>query len=184
MKNGGDETFSSLQRWKAWFLKPYRLTHSVQLQNFAFRIMYRTIPCRVYLNQIHAVESEICLRCAERDDLFHFFFECQCIKEFWDNLATWMEGRQGIQPFPEDLSEEEFLLGVVERGGDFSLFNFTILCAQFYIYKTTVFHQGEPDLLQFLLELKNRLSVERLCCFADHSYNKKFQKWQQFYEDF
>lgn len=142
---GGEELFSSSQLWRAWFLQPYQLTHLVQLQSFAFRTMYRTIPCRVYLNQIKVSDSESCPRCADRDDLFHFFFECQCIKEFWDSLATWMGG---------------------------------------FIYKTTVFLQGEPDLLQFLLELKNRLSVERLCCFADHSYDKRFKKWQLFYDDF
>lgn len=181
---GGDEAFSSPVLWKAWSLLPYRLSHSIQLQSFSFRIMYRTIPCRVYLNQIKVVESEICLRCAERDDLFHFLFECQCIKEFWDNLATWLEGRQGVQPFPDDLTEEEFLLGVVERSEDFSLFNFILLCAKFYIYKMTTFNLGEPDLLQFILELKNRLSVERLCCFEDYSFNKRFKKWEVFFNDF
>lgn len=150
----GDETFSSPILWKSWFLLPYRLTHAVQLQSFSFHMFYRTNPCRAYLNQIRAVDSEICLRCAERDDIFHFLFECQCVKEFWDNLATWMDGRQGVQPFPDDLTEEEFLLGVVERDGNFSLFNFIILCAKFYVYKTTTFALGDPSLIQFLLEQK------------------------------
>lgn len=95
-----------------------------------------------------------------------------------------MDGRRGVQSFPEDLTEEEFLLGIVERRGDFSLFNFITLCAKFYIYKITTFSLGEPNLLQFILELKNRMSVERLCCFADHSFNKRFKKWEQFYDDF
>lgn len=181
---GGDESFSSPCLWESWFLLPYRLSHSVQLQSFSFRIFYRTLPCKVFLNQIKAVESEICPRCAERDDIFHFLFECPTVKDFWDSLATWLDSKPGVAPFPEDLTEEEFLLGITEREGDFSLFNFVVLCAKFYIYKLTTFSLGDPALLQFLLELKNRLSVERLCCFADGSFSKRFKKWEQFYNDF
>lgn len=80
-----------------------------------------------------------CDRCAEKEDIFHFFFECQTIKAFWDNLATWLGGKEGIVEFPEDLTEEEFLLGVIEREGDFSLFNYILLLAKFFIYKPPSF---------------------------------------------
>lgn len=78
-----------------------------------------------------------------------------------------MEGREGVSPFPEDLTEEEFLPGIIE--GHF--------CAKFYICKTTVFKLSESDLLAFLLELKNRVSVERLCCHTDLSYWKRFRQF-------
>lgn len=117
------------------------------------------------------------------DDLFHFFFECPSVKEFWDSLATWMEGKAGVRSFPDDLSEEEFLLGIVDRQGDYSLINYLILVAKFYIYKVTVFSLGELDLMQFLLELKNCLSIERLCCFTEAAYSKRFKKWESFYND-
>lgn len=94
-----------------------------------------------------------------------------------------MEWKAGIIPFPADLSEEEFLLGIVDRQGDFSLINFVILVAKFYIYKISVFKLGDPDLMQFILELKNRLSIERLCCYAEASYSKRFKKWELFFFD-
>lgn len=145
--------------------------------------MYRVIPCGVYLTKLKVVDSENCIRCAAIEDLFHFFFECPAVKEFWDSLATWIDQKLGIGAFPEDLTEEEFLLGIVEREGDQSLINYVLLLAKFYIYKTTVFKLGDPDLMQFILELKNRLSIERLCCYSEASYSRRFKKWEIFFND-
>lgn len=132
--------------------------------------------------QIKILETEACFRCAEPDDLFHFFFECPCVKDFWDSLATWMGGMEGVGEFPEDLTEEEFLLGIVNRSGDFSLINYIILCAKFYVYKVSVFQLGDPDLYQFLVDLRSRLEVERLSCFSDASFDRRFKRWLTFYQ--
>lgn len=178
-----DPIFDSDTRWMDWFLMPYRITHEIQLQSFMFRVFYRVIPCRVYLAQIKVQESEGCPRCADRDDMLHFFFECQVVHSFWDSLATWLGGKQGVKPFPEDLAEEELLLGVVDREGDYSLFNYILLLAKFYIYKTTIFGLGDPELFQFLIELKSRLSTERKCCYAKGSFHERFRKWDSFFND-
>lgn len=69
------------------------------------------------------------------------------VKQFWDSLATWVDGREGVRAFPDDLTEEEFLLGIVSREGDYSLINYLILYAKFYIYKTSVFLWGRSGLL-------------------------------------
>lgn len=176
-----EEAFGSEQMWKSWNTLPYKITHEVQLQTFAFKIWYRVVPCKVYLKQIRVMESDNCPRCAEKDDIFHFFFECPVVKAFWDSLATWMGGIDGIQDFPEDLTEEEFLLGIIERQGDFSLFNYILLFAKFFIYKATTFALGDPELFPFLIEIKSRLTIERLSCFSEGSYNRRFRKWDQFF---
>lgn len=85
-----EEVFGSEQRWRSWNTLPYKITHEVQLQTFAFKIWYRIIPCKVFPKQLRVLERENCARCTEKDDLFHFFFECPIVKTFWDNLATWM----------------------------------------------------------------------------------------------
>lgn len=179
----GDEAFGSGPNWQEWHLLQYRISNEVQLQSFQFRLSYRVIPCQVYLSQITVSDSETCNRGAERDDLFHFFFECPCVKEFWDSLATWLRGKEGVRDFPDDLLEEEFMLGIVGRSGDFSLINYIILCAKFYVYKITTFQLGDPDLYQFLVELKGRMDIERLSCLSDASFKKRFKKWMTFFQD-
>lgn len=179
----GDSAFNSQEKWRDWSLLPYKISHEVQLQSFVFKILYRIIPCRLYLHQLKIVDSENCVLCAGRDDMFHFFFECPSVNTFWESLASWMVGKDGIAEFPQNLTEEQFLLGIIGRPDDISLINYIILLAKFYIYKVRVFELGEPDLLQFLLELKNRLSVERACCFSEASYARRFKKWEVFYND-
>lgn len=179
----GDSIFEADHRWRSWSVLPYQISHEVQLQSFAFRIMYRVIPCKVYLKQLRIQDSDLCSRCAEKEDMFHLFFECPTVKNFWDSVASWLDEKAGIKEFPEDLAEEEFLLGVVERNGDFSLLNYIILFAKFYIYKTTVFNLGDPELFPFLIELKNRLTIERLTCYSEGSFSKRFKKWETFYQD-
>lgn len=139
----GISAFESGAKWEAWNLLPYRISHEVQLQSFMFKLMYRITPCRVFLHRIKVVDSDTCERCALQEDLFHFFFECQVIKEFCDSLASWLEGKRGIRPFLDDLTEEELLLGIVDREGNYSLINYIILLTKFYIYKITVFKVGE-----------------------------------------
>lgn len=51
------------------------------------------------------------------------------------------------------------------------------LVVKFYIQETLLFRQGEFSLFLFLLELKNMLSIERLCCYVDGSYAKWFKCW-------
>lgn len=146
-----------------------------------FRIAYRVIPTQVYLHRIRVVDSEICVACQRRDDLLHFFLECPDVKDFWDSLATWMDNNEYIMNFPEDLSEEEFLLGTTTADPNHYLFNYVLMWAKFYVYKKSIFGSKEYDLLEFLLELKSRLTTERLACFHDSSYRKRFKRWESFY---
>lgn len=180
----GEEALYSQSKWKHWHLLPYRVSHSVQLQNFMLRIAYRIIPTRVYLTRIRVVDSDLCQECLLRDDLLHFFFECKGAKFFWDSLATWIDQNAEVMNFPEDISEEEFLLGTSIALPSHYLFNFIMMWAKFYVYKTKIYGNGDLDMFQFLLELKSRLTMERLACLADRSYNRRFRRWQAFLDSF
>lgn len=148
------------------------------------RVAYRVIPCRVYLSQLKVVDSELCNNCNRRDDLLHFFYECPAVRPFWSSLTRWIHSNSEISFFPSHIAEEELLLGLHSGTRDFSLVNYIMMWAKFFIYKNTIFGQGEYDFLQFLLELKNRMAIERLCCFSDNSYHRRFKKWEKFYNSF
>lgn len=152
--------------------------------------MYIYIPKVIFLVgpddvriRVKVVDNELCPRCPERDDIFNFFFECPAVKAFWDSLATWLDGYKGVRHFPDNLTEEEFLFGIINRWEDYSLIIYIILYAKFSIYKTLGFKLGDPDIFLFLMELKNRLDIEWQCCYADASFNKRFKKWLEFSTD-
>lgn len=88
----GDNAFNSRQKWREWSLLPYQLSHEVQLQSIAYKIRCRIIPCRVYLHRLKVVDTECCPLCAERDDIFHFLFECPSVNSFWNSQFDGGEG--------------------------------------------------------------------------------------------
>lgn len=180
----GDGVLRSHIVWKHWHLLPYKITHSVQLQNFMYRIAYRVIPTQVYLHQIKVADSDTCPACHGLDDLLHFLFECPKVKEFWDSLATWVDANEHVMNFPEDLSEEEFLLGTTTANAKHYLFNYILMCAKFFVYKESTFGNRQYDLLTFLIELKGRLTIERMACFSRSTFQKRFQRWEPFYNSF
>lgn len=177
----GIELFKSEYQWEKWVWLPYNITHEIQLQNFCFRILHRVIPCQLYLKQIRVVQSAVCLRCGETDDLLHFFFECTKVNDFWQSLFSWLEAFDKDIEIPE-LSEEYFLLGFVDSLEDVSLLNYVFVYAKFYVYKNSLYNKGQVDLYEFLLELKFRLRIERACCYKDGSYETRFGKWEDFYQ--
>lgn len=88
------------------------------------------------------VASDLCEVCNHRDDLLHFFFECTEVKPFWDSLATWIDQNEEMIDFPEDLSEEEFLLGTLACNPKHYLLNFVVMWAKFFVYKSKIFGDG------------------------------------------
>lgn len=51
------------------------------------------------------------------------------------------------------------------------------------VLKMSIFQPGDLDLFQFLLELKTRLLIEKLCSLAEGSFSKRFRKWNLFYHN-
>lgn len=176
----GSEWMDSDGMWDHWRRLPFRLTREVRLQSFHYRLMNRVIPCNLYLHQLRIKDSVECTFCGGRDDLYHFFYGCQETKVFWASLGKWLRHNSAIVTLPRNISEIEFLLGIIDTDEmDFRL-NFLLLFGKFYIYKDKVFGEGRLDPYQFLVELKNVLVMEKMACAREHSLKKKFTKWQAF----
>ena len=75
-----DEGFN-VQCWKRIYEIPYKCTSSTKLQSLQYRILHRYIPTRKLLCSRNVVGSKLCNRCFEVDNLQHFFFLCEDVKE-------------------------------------------------------------------------------------------------------
>lgn len=53
-----------------------------------------------------------------------------------------------------------------------------------FIYKCKVFGNGALDVFEFLVELKNWLQVEKLCCQYEGHSKRTIAIWQEFYDEF
>lgn len=169
--------------WNFWYYLPYALSREVRLQSFQFRVLHRTIPCNVYLQRIRVRDSGVCSFCDEVDDLVHFFYYCPITAKFWDSVALWLEANSSKIDFPQEIEEPEFLFGIKGPGEELKRLNFILMYGPFYVYKQKVFGNGELDTYKFLVELKNLLLVEKLCCIQEGTLRKKFSLWSDFFNE-
>lgn len=169
--------------WTYWYSLPFSITREVRLQSFQFRVLHRTIPCNVYLQQIRVKESKTCSFCNDWDDLIHFFYYCPATVEFWDSVALWLSSNSETVTFPEDIEETDFLFGLQGKGENERRLNLILLYGRFYIYKQKVFNNGELDTYKFLIELKNLLLIEKLACIQEGTRKRKFAFWEIFFQE-
>lgn len=165
--------------WPAVFQVPYKTTRETKLQSFAFKIMYRLIPCNRYLCQVRIKNSDTCAFCNETDSLSHFFLKYKAIRPFWKQLFEWCETFLDL-PLA-NLSEAELLLGVTNRAKDQRISNWLILFAKFFIQKRKLFSQWRLPFLAFLREARVRVLTEKRACWRENG-NRKFRPWQRLHD--
>lgn len=61
-----------------------------------------------------------------------------------------MDNNSEVSDFPDDLTEEQFLLGINQTSTDTSLVKYIMVWGKFYVYKTSIFGDGRFDICQFL----------------------------------
>ena len=61
----------------------------------------------------------------------------------------------------EELSDKDYLLGLVGGGESGRTVNYIFLWVKFYIYRQRLFHDGLLDVYQWILELRDKLAIEK-----------------------
>lgn len=164
--------------WNSIFTIPYKTTRETKLKSFAYKLIYRLTPCNKYLHTIGIKTSSKCSLCPEVDNTPHFFYRCARIRPFWDALHAWCS--RYLDCSLSHLSEIEIILGLTNREPQQKMINWLLLCAKFYIQKAKLFHGAEISLMEFLAELRLKLSVERRACFWEQKPGK-FRCWNKLY---
>lgn len=180
------DTFEEAQlegSWSYWFSLPYKVSREVRLQSFQYKVLHRTLPCGVFLEKLKIRASDKCMFCDGRDDIIHFLYQCPNTCNFWQSVSHWLLNNSELVHLPRQLEVTDFLFGI--RGEDHSekRVNFILLLGRFYVYRQKLFHQGVLDVYAFLVELKHTLSLERMACLKENSYNKKFKIWEEFFDE-
>lgn len=169
--------------WMALFRLPYKISREVRLQSFQYSVLHRTVPCKAYLVKRKLVDSEACPVCGLRDDIFHYFYECDQAKTFWSSVRRWLNRNEISIQIPETLTEPEFLFGILSEDREDICLNYIFLLGKFYIYKTKEFGDGNLEAYGFLKELKGILSEERAACIKENALRRKFGVWEKFFNE-
>ncbi len=124
------------------------------------------------------VDNAICLYCQETDHITHFFLFCPNEKQFCNTLFTWWNNLGDIQiPTQRECLEENILFVFQTKGEIFKVLNFCILIAKYDNYCQRICNENRIIFFQDIIELKNRLRIERYICTSIATIEKidKFQ---------
>ncbi len=118
------------------------------------------------------------LYCQETAHITHFFLFCSRGKQFWNIFFTWWNNLGDIQIQTQcECLEENILFGFQTEGDIFTVLNFCILIAKYHIYCRRIYNENRIILVQYLIELKNKLRIERYICTSTATI-EKFDKFQ------
>ena len=168
--------------WKNIFLKSFRTTIDCQLKWFQYRILHRILPTRRYLFLCNIIDSPQCSFCdREEETIHHLLWQCQVVTVFWRNLKTEL-----VTACPHmnnfDFSEELVIFGVKENVQTDDAFDFILLLAKYFIYKSK-FTKTLPPISVFKKYLEARVKIERYLytkldrCDKFHTTWQIYKKW-------
>ncbi len=118
------------------------------------------------------VDNAICLYCQETDHITHFCLLCPKEKQFWNTFSTWWNHLGDKAPTQCDCLEENILFGFQTKEDIFTVLNLCILIAKYHIYCQRIHNKNVIIFFQYLLELKNKLRIERYI-YTSTAYNRK-----------
>lgn len=160
--------------WETISSLPYRSTRETKLQSFSYKVIYRLTPCNKRLHTIGIRDSPTCSYCPEIDTVTHFFYRCVKVRTFWEALDDWCV--QYLSLSISHLSEIEILLGLTKKEPGQKMVNWLLICAKFFIHRKRLFHGADMSLIEFLAEIRLKLSVERQACLREGKF-RKFKCW-------
>ena len=124
------------------------------------RIMHRIIATNITLKEVGVVDDTRCTVCNnQRDSIEHVFWECDCIKGFWNKLDTLLRHKCETV-FNVHFTENGVLYGVDNCMNTDSVVDFIVLQAKQFIYKCR-FDKRLPTLSFFVHQLTFRYKIEK-----------------------
>ncbi len=157
--------------WPNIFKLSFKITRETKLQSFQFKIIHRLITCQKKLHEMKIVDSDICLYCAEKDDLKHFFLYCNKSHSFWNSFFKWWNNLGDIVIAPDYATlAESILFGFQSEGEIFNVINYCILLAKYYIYCQKIHNNNKIDFYQYLAHLRCKLSIEENIMYSEYKW--------------
>jgi hypothetical protein len=146
------------EEWKVIYKMAYRLTKDTKLINFNFKITHRILAVGQQLHKWKINKDDKCKECNSIDTIEHYLVQCPIVLEFWYSIFTWWKNMTQIQ-FP--ILAYEIIFGIPNESKENIIdnFNFIILCGNYYVYRKKQ-RSESLDTYEFLIECKNRLTVE------------------------
>jgi predicted Zn-ribbon and HTH transcriptional regulator len=171
----------SEEEWTTVYTINNGLTRDTTIIDFQFKITHRTLACGYNLKIWKINDSSECETCKDTDTIEHYLIYCKPVYEFWSFLLNWWSRTIKVI-FRVDTYEILFGIPNDEQDTIISQFNYMLLMARFYIYKSKK-AGNKLDLYMLLLACKNNLMLEENIMAAKKQSGKFNKQWQELYEN-
>jgi hypothetical protein len=164
--------------WAELFKIPYKNCRETYIQSMQYQIILRYFPCNYNVNIWFPIESKKCVMCNDVDTIEHFFYDCNPVKKLWLDFMNWFESLYGVT---FTLGRLDIIFGILNEN-DITIFrvlNFCILYGKHYIKKKKL--SGVINLQNFLINLSQRICVEKFIASENGLINKFLEQWEPMY---
>ena len=148
-----------------------KVLRQTKIRTFQYKVLFNLIPCNLYLNRIERSDTDKCASCQTLDDIPHYFYECNEVKYFWEELNRWWNN---VTETDRIINQRDIILGILENKQRFFTLNACILLAKWHIYKCKL-DNSKIYFYKFVCDFKYFLKIEKIIYQKqDHldQYNK------------
>ena len=158
--------------WHGIYTSLYKATLSVRLHMVQYKIITKMAATNILLHRMGIAETDKCKRCnVYRDTIEHKFWECDYVREFWCNVARWLNSLNVCESFV--LEKKHALFGVEEN----KFVNHVIIVCKDIINR-------KDDLAIEHLKARMQMEMETEKCIAKwkgsmDKHNDKWNAWNR-----
>ena len=160
------KTNLSTGEWERLRMQNYKMTLSVKLKFFQYRLLSKRLTTNVLRNKWDKNVSELCALCGEfKETTVHILWNCTQVEKFWTSAVRWLAHICNIKI---QLNLETIILN--NYTGQYKEFiNTYILVGKQHIYATKCQHKTNLDLTNLLRNYMNYTQTK-------HTLQKKKEK--------
>ena len=161
------------EQWSKWLLEVGKLTNSVKLRDFQYRIMNRCLTLNVHRAKYTKMSSKWTF-CADHDETTrHIFWDCKYSKQLWKALIKWLNNlaQQKVK-----LQYAEIILNQY-KGANRILINTLILIMKRYIYVAKCKEDNNLNFISFVALVRHTQNVEEINAHWKDKQKIHLKKW-------
>jgi hypothetical protein len=145
--------------WENIF-KVGKVIRDTKIRTFQYKVIFKLIPCNLYLFKIGRSNSDKCHFCNYIDNIGHYFYECHETKSFWLSVQNWWNNMEDEEII---INKEMAILGTLKGIVENEKLSAVLQLARWHIY-TEKLNIHAPSLYKFLCHLKYKIRIERSIC--------------------
>jgi hypothetical protein len=147
-----------------------------------YKLIHRILAVNHNLKKWKRIESDKCDQsdCDEIDTIDHFIYSCHTSLKLWQSILLWWKNSFN---FSIPITVLEIIFGIPNENNDqvINLLNTVILYGKYYIY-TLKKQKKEPTLYEFLLTLKQELTLKKAYYYEQNRPQIYQRKWAELEE--